>query len=177
MSLMDVFVKIGADTSGLEDGIQKSKGLASGLGSGLKKAMKVGAAAIGAATTAVGAFGMQAVKSYASYEQLVGGVDKLYGNASQKLQGYAKEAYKTAGMSANEYMETATQFSASLINSLGGDVNKAADMTDVAMRAMSDNVNVFGSNFEDVSNAFKGFARENYTMLDNLKLGKMCHVA
>ena len=171
MSLMDVFVKIGADTSGLEDGIQKSKGLASGLGSGLKTAMKVGAAAIGTATTAVGAFAMESVKSYASYEQLVGGVDKLYGDASQKLQGYAKEAYKTAGMSANEYMETATQFSASLINSLGGDVEKAADMTDVAMRAMSDNVNVFGSNFEDVSNAFKGFARENYTMLDNLKLG------
>ena len=171
MSLMDVFVKIGADTSGLEDGIAKSKGLASGLGSGLKTAMKAGAAAIGTATTAVGAFAMESVKSYASYEQLVGGVDKLYGNASKKLQGYANEAYKTAGMSANEYMETATQFSASLISSLGGDVEAAADMTDVAMRAMSDNVNVFGSNMEDVSNAFKGFSKQNYTMLDNLKLG------
>ncbi|QHJ73747.1 putative tape measure protein [Butyrivibrio virus Ceridwen] len=171
MSLMDVFVKIGADTSGLEDGITKSKGLAEGLGNGLKNAMKLGAAAIGTATTAVGAFGMESIKSYANYEQLVGGVDKLYGNASKKLQGYANEAYKAAGMSANEYMETATQFSASLISSLGGDVEAAADMTDVAMRAMSDNVNVFGSNMEDVSNAFKGFSKQNYTMLDNLKLG------
>lgn len=178
MSLMDVFVRIGADTSDLEDGVKKSKGLIGGLtsalggvGSAVVGGMKVAGAAIGAATTAVSAFGGMAVKSYANYEQLVGGVDKLYGDASEKLQSYANEAYKTSGMSANQYMETATSFSAALINSLGGDVNKAADMTDVAMRAISDNVNVFGSDMESVTNAFQGFAKGNYTMLDNLKLG------
>lgn len=173
--VFELFAKLGLDSSEYENGLGQAKTEANSvmdaIGKGFKTAAGIGAAAIGAATTAVGAFGMESIKSYANYEQLVGGVDKLYGNASKKLQGYANEAYKTAGMSANTYMETATQFSASLINSLGGDVDAAADMTDKAMRTMSDNVNVFGSNFEDVSNAFKGFARENYTMLDNLKLG------
>ena len=112
-----------------------------------------------------------AFNNYADYEQLVGGVDKLYGDASERLQQYASEAYKTSGMSANQYMETATSFSASLIKSLEGDTMAAADMTDVAMRAISDNVNTFGSNAEDVQNAIMGLSRENYTMLDNLKLG------
>ena len=130
--IMDVFVKIGADTSGLEEGVDKSKGLIGGLldklggiGSAIGGGLKVAGAAVGAATAAVGAFGGMAVKSYASYEQLVGGVDKLYGDASKKLQAYADEAYKTSGMSANQYMETATSFSASLIQSLGGDTEKA----------------------------------------------------
>ena len=112
-----------------------------------------------------------AVEAYSTYEQMVGGVDKLFGDASGKLQQYAAQAYQTAGMSANQYMEQATSFSAALINSLGGDTARAADMADVAMRAMSDNVNVFGSNMADVQNAFQGFAKQNYTMLDNLKLG------
>ena len=109
--------------------------------------------------------------NYASYEQLVGGVDKLFGDSSKQLQSYAAMAYKTSGMSANQYMEQATSFSAALINSLDGDTSKAADLTDVAMRAMSDNVNTFGSNAQDVQNAIQGISRENYTMLDNLKLG------
>ena len=153
--LMDVFVKIGADTSELEDGVNKSKGIVGGLsdklggiGGAITGGLKVAGAAIGAATAAVGAFGGMAVKSYAEYEQLVGGVEKLYGDAAGKLQTYADQAYKTSGMSANQYMETATSFSAALINSLDGDVDKAADITDVAMRAMSDNVNVFGSDME-----------------------------
>ena len=108
---------------------------------------------------------------YASYEQLVGGVDKLFGDASKQVQSYAAVAYKTSGMSANAYMEQVTSFSASLINSLGGDTAKAADVADVAMRAISDNVNTFGSNAEDVQNAIQGISRENYTMLDNLRLG------
>ncbi len=108
---------------------------------------------------------------YASYEQLVGGVDKLFGDASKQVQDYAAVAYKTSGMSANAYMEQVTSFSASLINSLGGDTAKAADVADVAMRAISDNVNTFGSNAEDVQNAIQGISRENYTMLDNLRLG------
>lgn len=145
------------------------------LGSALGGALKVTGAAIGAgmaaATTAVVGFGKEAVASYANYEQLVGGVEKLYGTAADKVQKFADEAYKTSGMSANAYMETATSFSAALIGSLNGDVNKAADMTDVAMRAMSDNVNVFGSDMASVQNAFMGFSKGTFTMLDNLKLG------
>lgn len=167
MDLLNLFVKIAA-----KDEASNTIGkLSSKLGNGLATAAKIGTAAVSAAAAGITALATQSIKSYADYEQLVGGVDKLYGDASAKLQGYAAEAYKTAGMSANEYMDTATQFSASLINSLGGDVNAAADMTDIAMRAMSDNVNVFGTNMEDVSNAFKGFSKENYSMLDNLKLG------
>ena len=143
--------------------------------SGLGSAFKVGAAAIGAgiaaATGAVIKFGQEAVSSYANYEQLIGGVEKLYGDAAGKVEQFANEAYKTSGMSANQYMETATSFSAALINSLEGDVDKAADLTDVAMRAMSDNVNVFGSDMESVKNAFAGFAKGQFNMLDNLKLG------
>lgn len=175
MNVFDLYAKLSLDTSQYTEGLNDAKKSTSTLGSAIKSgfgtAVKVAGAALTAATTAVTAFGAASVKNFAAYEQLVGGVDKLYGEASEKLQAYADAAYKTAGMSANQYMETATQFSASLINSLGGDVNKAADMTDVAMRAMSDNVNVFGSNMEDVSNAFKGFSKQNFTMLDNLKLG------
>jgi hypothetical protein len=143
-------------------------GALGGIGNILKVGFGAAVAGVTAASGAVAAFGKEAVESYASYEQLVGGVDKLYGEASGKLQQYADDAYKTAGMSANQYMETATSFSAALVNSLGGDVDKAADMTDVAMRAISDNVNVFGSDFGSVQNAFQGFAKQNYTMLDNL---------
>ena len=145
--------------------------LVGGLGSALKVGGAVIGAGVAAATTAVIGFGKEAVSSYASYEQLIGGVEKLYGDAAGKLEQFANDAYKTSGMSANQYMETATSFSAALIGSLEGDVDKAADMTDVAMRAMSDNVNVFGSDMGSVQNAFMGFAKQNYTMLDNLKLG------
>lgn len=173
--IISLIARLSLDTKDFEDKLKKagddSGSFGSKLKSGLGTAVKAAGAAIAATGTALVAVGKQAIESYADYEQLVGGVDKLYGDASAKLQGYAAEAYKTAGMSANEYMDTATQFSASLINSLGGDVNAAADMTDIAMRAMSDNVNVFGTNMEDVSNAFKGFSKENYSMLDNLKLG------
>ena len=141
------------------------------FGSLAATAGKVAAGASAAVATGLGAIGKMALDSYASYEQLSGGVDKLYGDAADKLRGYAQQAYATAGMSANQYMEQATSFSAALISSLGGDQQKAAEMTDVAMRAMSDNVNVFGSNMEDVQNALQGFAKQNYTMLDNLKLG------
>ena len=151
------------------NGAVKSAGNAiSGLA---KTAGAVTAVVGGAAATGIAAIGKMALDSYAQYEQLSGGVDKLYGDAADKLRGYAQQAYATAGMSANQYMEQATSFSAALISSLGGDQQKAADMTDIAMRAMADNVNVFGSNMEDVQNAFQGFAKSNFTMLDNLKLG------
>ncbi len=164
-------VRIGVD----DQASPKVGGIASGITGKLGQAAKVVGTAIVGATAAAGAgavaIGKAAVDSYASYEQMVGGVDKLFGDASGKLQQYAAQAYQTSGMSANQYMEQATSFSAALINSLGGDTARAADMADVAMRAMSDNVNVFGSNAEDVQNAIMGISRQNYTMIDNLKLG------
>lgn len=167
MNLLDLMVKVSLD----DQVTGKLGGIGSKAASVLSTAAKAGAAATAAVATGVGVLGKAALDSYASYEQLVGGVDKLFGDASGQLQKYAAEAYKTSGMSANQYMEQATSFSAALIQSLGGDTAKAAEQADVAMRAMSDNVNVFGSNMEDVQNAFQGFAKQNYTMLDNLKLG------
>jgi len=173
MNLFDLQAKLTLDSSEYEKGLDgaESKAKSSGLGDFFGKLGKAGAATMGAATAAVSAFGKKAVESYAKYEQLEGGVKKLYGDAADKLMEFANAAYKTAGMSANKYMETATSFSAALVNSLGGDFDKAASMTDVAMQAMSDNVNTFGSSMESVENAFKGFSKQNYTMLDNLKLG------
>ena len=171
MNLLDLVVKIGVD----DKATSKVAAIGNSIKGGLGTAAKAGAAALGAAlasaATGVVALGKAALESYSQYEQLVGGVDKLFQDASPKLQEYAANAYQTAGMSANQYMEQATSFSAALINSLGGDTQKAADQADVAMRAMSDNVNTFGSNMEDVQNAFQGFSKQNFTMLDNLKLG------
>nr|DAG44411.1 MAG TPA: tail tape measure protein [Caudoviricetes sp.] len=171
MNLLDLVVKIGVD----DKATSKVAAIGNSIKGGLGTAAKAGVAALGAAlasaATGTVALGKAALESYAQYEQLVGGVDKLFQDASPKLQEYAANAYQTAGMSANQYMEQATSFSAALINSLGGDTQKAADQADVAMRAMSDNVNTFGSNMEDVQNAFQGFSKQNFTMLDNLKLG------
>lgn len=167
MDLLDLIVKITAD--------DQASGVIGKVSGGIKTALGAAATAAGAAvaavTTGVVTIGKSALEAYASYEQLVGGVDKLFGAASGQLQAYAAQAYKTSGMSANQYMEQATSFSASLISSLGGDVQQAANLSDLAMRSMADNVNVFGSNMTDVQNAFQGFAKQNYTMLDNLKLG------
>lgn len=115
--------------------------------------------------------GKQAMNSYGEYEQLVGGVDTLFGKSSQKVQEYTNNAYKTAGMSANEYMETVTGFSASLLQGLGGDTEKASEVANVAVTDMSDNANKMGTSMESIQNAYQGFAKQNYTMLDNLKLG------
>ncbi len=157
------------ETSGVGTSIGSKLGGA--IGTGLKVAGGAIVAGISAATGAVVGFGKEAVSSYANYEQLIGGVDKLYGDAADKIYDYANKAYETSGMSANAYMETATSFSAALISSLGNDVNKAADMTDIAMRAMSDNVNVFGSDMDSVQNAFMGLSKGQFQLLDNLKLG------
>lgn len=145
--------------------------LVGGIGSALKVGGAVIGAGVAAATTAVVGFGKQAVSSYANYEQLIGGVEKLYGDAAGKVEELANKAYKTSGMSANQYMETATSFSAALIGSLEGDVDNAAKLTDVAMRSISDNVNTFGTNMDSVTAAFQGFAKGQFTLLDNLKLG------
>ena len=132
-----------------------------------KVAGRIGLASVGAITK----ISKSALDAYANYEQLVGGVDKLFGKSSSTIIKNANKAYRTAGVSANKYMEQATSFSASLISSLNGDTQKAAKITDMAIRDMSDNVNVFGSNMEDIQRAYQGFSKQNYTMLDNLKLG------
>lgn len=112
-----------------------------------------------------------AVGHYAEYEQLVGGVETLFKDSSGKLIGYAEKAYKTAGMSSNQYMDTATSFAASLIQGLGGDTAKAVELTNLAITDMSDNANKMGTDITSIQDAYQGFAKQNYTMLDNLKLG------
>lgn len=115
--------------------------------------------------------GKSAIQSYAEYEQLVGGVETLFKDSANVVQNYANNAYKTAGLSANEYMETVTSFSASLLQSLDGDTAKSAEVADMAITDMSDNANKMGTTMEMLQNAYQGFAKQNYTMLDNLKLG------
>lgn len=133
----------------------------------VKSMAKVGTA-IGGALTALG---VSSIKSYANYEQLVGGVEKIFGDSSKQLINYANNAYKTAGVSANQYMETATNFSASLIRGLNGDTKKATELTDRAIRDMADNANTFGSSMDEVMNVYKALSKEQYTTLDNLRLG------
>ena len=154
--------------AGLVGGLGK---VASGLGTAVATAAKVGAAAVGAAAAGITALTTEAVNNYAEYEQLVGGVETLFKQSADVVQQYAANAYKTAGMSANEYMETVTSFSASLLQSLDGDTNAAAEKANLAITDMSDNANKMGTSMEMIQNAYQGFAKQNYTMLDNLKLG------
>lgn len=133
--------------------------------------MKVAAAAAAAAAAkAVVDFTQAAVSAYGRYEQLSGGVDTLFKGSADQVRAYADQAYKTAGVSANQYMDQITSFSASLLQSLGGDTAKAADMGNMAVIDMADNANKMGSNMTDVQNAYQGFAKQNYTMLDNLSI-------
>lgn len=125
----------------------------------------------GAAAAAGGALAASVVSSYAAAQQSVGGIETLFKGSADTLKGYAANAYQTAGLSANAYMEQVTSFSASLIQGLGGDTAKAAELSNVAMISMSDNANKFGTNIGDIQNAYQGFAKQNFTMLDNLKLG------
>lgn len=135
-----------------------------------------GLKALGGAVVGLGktfaSLGSQAIEGFAEFEQLEGGVKKLFGDdMAEAVKKNANDSFKTAGMTANEYMETVTGFSASLINSLGGDTKKAVELSDMAIRDMSDNANTFGTDMESIQNAYQGFAKGNYTMLDNLKLG------
>ena len=160
MNLFELFVKIGVD-----DQASGALGkISSGLGKGLETAAKVGAAAVAAAGTAIVAIGKQAIEQYAEYEQLVGGVETLFKQSADVVQQYAANAYKTAGMSANEYMETVTSFSASLLQSLDGDTNAAAEKANLAITDMSDNANKMGTSMEMIQNAYQGFAKQNYTI-------------
>ena len=141
------------------------------LKSGLAVAAKAAAAATAAAAGAVIALTKSAVENYGEYEQLVGGVETLFKDSAGTVQEYANNAYKTAGLSANEYMETVTSFSASLLQSMGNDTEAAAEKADQAITDMSDNANKMGTDMQSIQNAYQGFAKQNYTMLDNLKLG------
>lgn len=183
MNIFQLFGEIAIDNSKANEQIDKTTKGAKKLASTMKsafatagkaavKAGKVIAAGVAAGTAAMGKLVKSALDGYADYEQLEGGVKKLFGEDAQKLvMEYAKNAYKTAGLSANEYMDTVTSFSASLISSLGNDTVAAAKYADIAITDMADNANTFGTSMEDIQNAYKGFSKQNYTMLDNLKLG------
>lgn len=189
MDVFDLFAKISLDSSEYEKGLKNAKSSASGLtglfgkvgsaastvGKGIfnvaTNVAKVSVAATTAGAAAVSALTTLAVNSYADYEQLVGGVETLYKTSADKVQQYAADAYKTAGLSANEYMNTATTFAAALVSSLGGDTEQAAELANTAIGDMSDNANKMGTDMESIQNAYNGFSKQNYTMLDNLKLG------
>lgn len=183
MNIFQLFGEIAIDNSKANEQIDKTTKGAKKLASTMKsafatagkaavKAGKVIAAGVAAGTAAMGKLVSSAMSAYTNYEQLEGGVKKLFGDDAQKLvMEYAKNAYRTAGLSANEYMDTVTSFSASLISSLGKDTVAAAAYADLAITDMADNANTFGTSMEDIQNAYKGFSKQNYTMLDNLKLG------
>lgn len=155
----------------LADSSGKAEKFAGKLGNGLATAAKIGAAAVGAAATAIGTLTKTALDNYSEYEQLVGGVETLFKDSADIVMRYANNAYKTAGLSANDYMETVTSFSASLLQSLDGDTKAAAEQANLAITDMADNANKMGTDMVSIQNAYQGFAKQNYTMLDNLKLG------
>ena len=148
---------------------------ASGFSAGVKKLGGVAAKGFavigGAAAAATGVLAKASFDAYSSYEQLVGGVETLFKTSDAVVMEYAQNAYKTAGMSANQYMDTVTSFSARLLQGLGGDTKAAADIANVAITDMADNANKMGSDIKSIQDAYQGFAKQNYTMLDNLKLG------
>lgn len=163
-----VIIDILADDSDFK---KKTSSLGEKAGAAVKDVAKAAAAATVAIGAAVAGIATAAINAYADYEQLVGGVETLFGDSANVVQAYADNAYKTAGLSANAYMETVTSFSASLLQGLGGDTAEAAKVADMAITDMADNANKMGSSMESVQNAYQGFAKQNYTMLDNLKLG------
>lgn len=152
------------NNNGFKDGLGK-------LGNIAKTGLKTVAVATGAVATAFAGIVTASVNARGEIEQSIGGVETLFKDSANKVIKNANNAYKTAGMSANEYMQNVTSFSASLLQSVAGDTNKAADIADMAMTDMSDNANKMGTSMEAITNAYQGFAKQNYTMLDNLKLG------
>ena len=156
------------NNKGVESGLKIVTGKLGGLAKTVGKVSMAMVAAFGAAAVAIT---KQSTEAYADWEQLTGGVETLFGNAADKVKQYAEDAFYTAGMSANEYMETVTGVSASLISSLGGDTEKAADIANMAISDMADNANKMGTPLENVKTAYAGFAKQQYMLLDNLKLG------
>nr|DAG31103.1 MAG TPA: tail tape measure protein [Caudoviricetes sp.] len=167
MNLLDLAVKITCDDQASSEVDKIGDGIKNKLGA----AAKVGVAAVAAVGTATIAIGKTALDAYSNYEQLVGGIDTLFKASSGKMQQYAANAYQTAGVSANRYMEISTSFAAALISSLGGNTEAAADMANTAITDMSDNANKMGTSLETVQEAYMSLSRGNYEMLDSLKLG------
>lgn len=196
MNVFELSASLTLDKKNYEDGLNQAESQANKSGGKISSIIstvnKVAVAGLTASATAVGVLAKKSFSAYAEYEQMVGGVQKLYGTAGMSVEEYAKSvgksvddvkgkydelttaqdlvmknaanAYRTAGMSTSQYMEQATSFSAALINSLGGDTVKAAEQTDVAMRAIADNYNTFGGDMQNIQNAFQGFAKQNYTI-------------
>lgn len=187
VDIFDLVAKIKIDTSDFEKGVKKSKGdlddfgksastfgqvLKANLASGaIAKGLSLLGSAIKSVTGSMAGLVKQSVSAYGEYEQLVGGVETLFGESAYKVLEDSKTAFKEAGMSMNEYMETSIQSAASLINSLDGDQAKAAELMKISITDMSDNVNRMGTTMEAVQNAYRGFSRGNFVMLDNLALG------
>ena len=173
MNLLDLFVKISVDTSEVDKNLGDTKEKALSFGDVLKAniAGQAIVAGVKAVAGAVKNIGEAAIQSYGEYEQLVGGVETLFKSSADTVMQYAANAYQTAGMSANEYMTTVTAFSASLLQSMGNDTDAAAEKANLAITDMSDNANKMGTDMQSIQNAYQGFAKQNYTMLDNLKLG------
>lgn len=172
MSDGKIIIDTSIDSSGAEKDIKSlTSKLGSIAGTATKTLAKVSAVMATAAAGAIGVLTKLSVEQYAEYEQLTGGVETLFKNSSDKVMEYANNAYESAGMSANEYMSTITGFAASLLQGLGGDTEKAAQIGNMAVTDMSDNANKMGTAIERIQDAYQGFAKQNYTMLDNLKLG------
>lgn len=189
MDAYDLYAKLCLDSSEYEKDLKDAKSSASGLtglfgkvgsaastvGKGIftvvTNVAAVSVAATSAGEAAVSALTTLAVNSYAAYEQLVGGVETLYKDSAAKVQQYAADAYKTSGMTANAYMTTATSYAAALVSSLGGDTERAAELSNMAVSDMADNWNKFGSSADSVQDAYNGFAKGQFQLLDNLKLG------
>ena len=207
MDLFNLSAKLSLDDGGFRNGLKRAEGLGKGLASSISaKTIAMGQMLGNFATKAVSTVSSSlkelvkgSIDAYADYEQLVGGVETLFGTGGKSLEEYmettkdvtkrnvgeytrlthaqelvmenANKAYKTAGLSVNEYMETTTSFAAALVSSLNGDTYSAAVVADMAVQDMADNANKMGSSMESIQNAYQGFAKQNYTMLDNLKLG------
>lgn len=190
MNLFALYATLGLDAKGFEKGVDAASRQGKGLASDLKDNIGGAAGYVGKKTSAMtiamghalydmgkaavkGAaeLGKAVISEYAQTEQLVGGVKKMFGDDYSLVIDNANKAFETAGLSANDYMETVTSFSATLLKGLGGDTKKAAEYADMAVRDMADNANTFGTDIASIQNAYQGFAKQNYTMLDNLKLG------
>lgn len=184
MDVFNLYAKLSLNTDDYEKGVEKAKGGASSLmdvfsGTLLGNVVSDGLRTVANGITEIGktaanmavSIGKASLDSYADYEQLVGGVETLYKDSAGIIENYAKDAYKNVGLSANDYMETSTSFAAALVSSLGGDTGKAAEMANTAISDMSDNANKMGTNISSIQDSYNGFAKQNYTMLDNLKLG------
>lgn len=180
ITIGEAYLQIRPSMEGMAGDIESAMGDAGSSGAssfgsafstGIRAVSGVAVAAVGAASAGVAKLTSEATNSFADYEQLVGGVEVLFGDSASTVMEDAASAFQTAGLSANEYMETVTGFAASLVGSLGGNTSEAANMAQMAVTDMADNANRMGTSMESIQNAYAGFAKQNFTMLDNLKLG------